>query len=170
MKRVLAILLAAMLMIAVIPSAAFAASKLYPGDVVRCSTSRDHRNIALRKGPGYNFAKNHVIKHGDKAVVLATGSNWVKVKLFRNGNEGWLRSHYVDGTCNALIHNVHMVTKKSWVYRHASHTSKKLGVILPGATVKVYKFSHSYAYCEGVNNPLEGGWMRIDAISTARVR
>lgn len=179
MKRFLAILLASILLIAVIPAAAFAASPSLnsedsdsancKGTVAYAAINRNHGSIQLRKGPGYEFSRTHTLKHGDKLLVIHSDRKWSYVRLFRNGKKGWVRNHYVDGTCHALIHGVHMIKRKTPVYKHAHHTSKVLGTLLPGATVRVYKFSHSYAYVKGVNNSLDGGWTRIDAIDTAKV-
>ena len=157
MKRVIAILLAVMLLVAVMPAAAFADST----KTVYISR-RGSGTINMHKGPGYDYAQTgNYVKHNDKVTLKKTSDGWAKIKVKRTGKTGWIRDYYVDGTTKKLGTGTHAMKKAANVYSKASVSSsikKKLSV---GDTVKVYETSHDFAYVTITGSSVKG-WVRSE--------
>ena len=162
MKRVIAILLAVMLLVAVMPAAAFADST----KTVYISR-RGRGTINMHKGPGYDYAQTgNYVKHNDKVTLKKTSDGWAKIKVKRTGKTGWIRDYYVDGTTKKLGTGTHAMKKAANVYSKASVSSsikKKLSV---GDTVKVYETSHDFAYVTITGSSVKG-WVPIRCIGSA---
>ena len=162
MKRVIAILLAVMLLVAVMPAAAFADST----KTVYISR-RGSGTINMHKGPGYDYAQTgNYVKHNDKVTLKKTSDGWAKIKVKRTGKTGWIRDYYVDGTTKKLGTGTHAMKKAANVYSKASVSSsikKKLSV---GDTVKVYETSHDFAYVTITGSSVKG-WVPMRCIGSA---
>lgn len=159
MKRSLALMLAVMLLIAVIPSTAFASST----KTVYVSRNGEG-TINLRKGPGYGYAKTgHYAYHGSKVTVKDTSGSWSKVKVNASGYVGWIRTYYIDGTTKSLGTGTHVIKKDHKVYAKASSGSSKKGYVEKGDTVKVYYTERDYAQVVVTGSGLRG-WVPMSII------
>ncbi len=159
MKRMIALLLAVMLFVAVMPVAAFADSTK-----TAYISRRGSGSINMLKGPGYDYAyTGNYVKHNDKVTVKKTTDGWAKITVKRTGKTGWIRDYYVDGTTKKLGTGTHAMKKKANVYAKASNSStikKKLDV---GDTVKVYETSHDFAYVHITGSSVRG-WVPMRCI------
>ena len=160
MKRIVSLLLALMLIIAVIPSAAFAAST----KTVYVSRNGGNSRINLREGPGYDYeVTGNVARHNDKVTVTKTSGEWSKVKVSRSGKSGWIRTYYIDGTTKALGTGVHVITKKTRVYTGADNATKVKGTLEVGDTVKVNNTERDFAKVTVTGSTLYG-WIPMRVI------
>ena len=95
MKRILAVLLAVMLLVAVIPATSLAESASNG-----CSTYKVYRvstnggNLMLRSGPGTSYRVLASLCNGRPLKYLYSDGNWYKVRTF-SGMTGWVSKHYV---------------------------------------------------------------------------
>lgn len=152
MKRIVSLMLALMLIIAVMPTSAFAAST----KTVYVSRNGGDSRIYLREGPGYDYEDiGSVVKHNDKVTVKKTSGEWSKVKVSRTGKTGWIRTYYIDGTTKKLGTGSHVVLKKTKVYSKANNSSKVAGTLSKGDTVKVY-----YTECDFAKVTVTGSTLR----------
>jgi len=120
MKRFVAILLAVMLMIAVMPTAAFAAST----KTVYVSRGDTNSRIYFRSGPGYDYPEKGTVYHKDKVSVIESGDDWSKVKITSTkgsylGATGYIRTYYIDGTTEALCTGAKAIKIATKVYASA---------------------------------------------------
>lgn len=160
MKKFVALLLALMLFVAVIPTAAFAAST----KTVYVSRNGGNSRINLREGPGYDYEPTgNVAKHNDKVTVSKTSGKWSKVKVSRTGKTGWIRTYYIDGTTKALGTGAHVITKKTKVYKEADNSSKVAGSLAVGDTVKVYYTERDFAKVTITGSTVRG-WIPMRVI------
>ena len=162
MKRFIALMLAVMLLVAVMPTAAFADST----KTVYISR-RGSGSINMHKGPGYDYAQTgNYVKHNDKVTLKKTQDGWAKITVKRTGKTGWIRDYYVDGTTKKLGTGNHAMKKAANVYAKANVSStvrKKLAV---GDTVKVYETSHDFAYVTITGSSVTG-WVPMRCIGSA---
>ena len=116
MKKILAIVLALTLLIAVLPASAFAASskKIYVS-----STGKGTLN--LRSGPGYEYASIGYVHHNNKVKVYESSGVWSRIKY--GGKTGWIRTMYIDGTTKALGNGYKAIVAPTSVYSSADATS-----------------------------------------------
>lgn len=156
MKRMIAILLAVMLLVAALPCTAFAAStkKVYIS-----STGKGTMN--LRKGPGYDYKVVGYVHHNNKVTTYETDGDWIKVKYGKK--TGWIKKMYVDGTTKALGTGYKAVDTATSVYAKASTSSSVVGNITTSDTVKVYYTEHDMASVHVTDSNLSG-WIPISAI------
>lgn len=95
MKRILAVLLAAMLLVAVIP-----ATSLAEGEVSNASTYKVYRvhtngsDLMLRSGPGTGYRIVRRLCYGKPLKYLGCSNGWYKVKTF-DGYCGWVSKRWV---------------------------------------------------------------------------
>ena len=99
MKRILAVLLAVMLLVAVIPatSLAEAADNSYESNYDYYKVYRVHTNgghLMLRTGPGTGYRVIESMRYGKPLKYLSRSGSWYKVRTF-HGTTGWVYSHYV---------------------------------------------------------------------------
>ncbi len=159
MKRFLALILAAMLLIAVIPAAAFADST----KTVYVSRTGDG-TINLREGPGYDYdATGNYVHHNDKVTVKKTSGKWSKVTVKSSGKTGWIRTYYVDGTTKKLGTGTHVIKKASKVYAKASSGASKVGSVSVGDAVKVFYTERDYASVTITGSSVKG-WIPMSCI------
>ena len=95
MKRILAVLLAVMLLMAVIPATSLAAEEANgctTYKVYRVHTSGSH--LMLRSGPGTNYRIITRLCYGKPLKYIKCSGSWYKVKTF-NGYTGWVSKRYV---------------------------------------------------------------------------
>ena len=160
MKKFVSLLLAVMLIIAIVPTSAFAAST----KTVYVSRNGGNSRINLRQGPGYDYeVTGNVARHNDKVTVSNTSGSWSKVKVNRTGKTGWIRTYYIDGTTKALGTGTHVINKKTKVYADASNSSGVKGSLAVGDTVKVYYTERDFAKVTITGSTLRG-WIPMHAI------
>ena len=96
MKRILAVLLAVMLLAAVIPTMSLAeegnVSNYDYYKVYRVHTNGGH--LMLRSGPGTNYRVIDSLRYGKPLKYLSCSGGWYKVRTF-HGTTGWVSSRYV---------------------------------------------------------------------------
>ena len=156
MKRILSIMLALMLLIAMVPSTAFAASskKVYV-------SSTGSGTLNLRAGPGYAYDVLGYVKHNNKVKTYETSGDWIKVKLGKK--TGWIKTMYVDGTTKALGSGYKAITAATSVYAKADKASAIAGTITTADTVKVYYTENDMASVHVTDSNLSG-WIPISVI------
>lgn len=130
MKRTLAILLMVALIVAVMPAAAFAATKY---KIYRVNTKKD--KLMVHTGPNDSKATRKGSLPKDAAViVLQKQKSWWKIKSSR-GLEGWVYSKYLKEGAYAKVN-----TEKSGLNIHkGENLSEKtvMGSAPKGARVEV---------------------------------
>lgn len=159
MKRFLAIFLAAMLLVAVMPVSAFAS-----GTKTVYISRNGSGQINLRKGAGYDYGvTGNYVYHNNKVEVLKTSGKWSKVKVKSSGKSGWIRTYYIDGTTKSLGTGTHKIKKDASVHSKASSSSSKVGEVEVGDTVKVYYTERDYASVT-VSGSSVKGWIPMSCI------
>lgn len=155
MKKILAIVLALTLLIAVLPASAFASSskKIY----VSCNGSG---TLNLRSGPGYEYGVVGYVHHNNKVKVYESSGAWSRIKY--GGKTGWIRTMYIDGTTKALGTGFKAIVAASNVYSSADATSV-VGSVTTADTVKVYYTERDYASVHVSDSGLSG-WIPISCI------
>ena len=155
MKKILAIVLALTLLIAVLPASAFAASskKIYVS-----STGKGTLN--LRSGPGYEYASIGYVHHNNKVKVYESSGVWSRIKY--GGKTGWIRTMYIDGTTKALGNGYKAIVAPTSVYSSADATSV-VGSVSTADTVKVYYTERDFASVHVSDSGLSG-WIPISCI------
>ncbi len=156
MKKILAIMLALMLLVAALPCTAFAAGtkKVYVS-----STGKGTLN--LRAGPGYDQKVVGYVHHNNKVKTYETSGAWIKVKYGKK--TGWIRTMYVDGTTKALGTGYKAVKTATSVYAKANTGSSVVGSITTSDTVKVYYTERDMASVRVTDSNLSG-WIPISCI------
>ena len=159
MKRTIAILLALMLLIAMMPTAAFA------GSTKTVYISRNGSGtINLREGPGYDYdITGNYAHHNNKVSVLKTSGKWSKVKVSATGKTGWIRTYYIDGTTKSLGTGTHEMKKAAKLYAKATTSSSVRASLVVGDTVKVYGTERDLAHVTVVSTG-KTGWVAMSAI------
>lgn len=159
MKRFIAIFLAAMLLVAVMPVSAFASS------TKTVYVSRNGSGtLNLRKGPGYDYGTTgSYAYHNSKVSVLDTSGKWSKVKVKSSGKTGWIRTYYIDGTTKSLGTGTHKITKAATVRASASSSASSKGSVSVGDTVKVYYTERDYASVTVTGSSVKG-WIPMSCI------
>lgn len=157
MKKLLSIVLALTLIIAVLPATAFAASSK------TVYISRNGGKIYLHTGPGYDYEVGSTVKHKAKVTVQDKSGSWSKVKLSSNGKTGWIRTMYIDGTTKALGNGYKAIIAGTKVYKKADSSSSVVGSITTADTVKVTYTERDFASVTVTDSGLTG-WIPISCI------
>lgn len=161
MKRFIAILLALMLFIAVMPTSAFAAS------TKTVYVSRNGGKIYLHTGPGYEYDTTNTVKHDNKVTVLDKDGVWSKVKVNATGKTGWIRTMYIDGTTKKLADGYKAIKvsggKAVKVYSTWDVNSKVKMNLYAGDTVQVNGTEHDFAKVVVTSNKVVG-WVALPYI------
>ncbi len=93
MKKILATLIALILVFALWASAALAATVYI---------SQEGGSLKLRSGPGTNYAVAGYVQHGDSVTVQGTDGSWSKVYLARTGKTGYIKTLYLRETSSTV--------------------------------------------------------------------
>lgn len=113
MKKLIALMLALMLLVAALPVSAFAE---YTAKVYVSRTGKGTLN--LRAGPGYLYIVQGYVKHNKKVTVTdETSGDWVKIKVGKK--TGWIKTMYVDGTTKELGNGYKAIDFATNVYKKA---------------------------------------------------
>lgn len=158
MKKFLSLLLAVMLLVAVMPTAAFAAS------TKTVYVSRSGGKIYLHTGPGYDYETTGTVKHNTKVTIKDKDGVWSKIKINSSGKTGWIRTMYVDGTTKELANGYKAINVSAGVtvkvYSTYSTSSSVRDRVTKGDTVRVNGTEHDFAKVtvtgSGVN-----GWIPL---------
>lgn len=146
MKRILALLIAVMLLAAVIPATSLAVEAAndcgttYKVYRVHTSGSR----LMLRSGPGTGYRIVARLCNGKPLKYIKRSGNWYKVKTF-NGYTGWVSRHYVN--CGAYAD----------VATHTSGLNYRTG---PGTGYRV-KGSFAKGTCHLLVSKVNGNWAYV---------
>ena len=156
MKRLLSIMLALVLLIAIVPTTAFAASSRR---VYISSTGKGTLN--MRGGPGYDYTVVGYVSHNKKVKIYEEEDDWT---LIRNGSKyGWIKTMYIDGTTKELGNGYKAILQASNVYAKADEGSAVKGSITTSDTVKVYYTENDMASVVVTDSGLSG-WIPISCI------
>ena len=94
MKRILAILLAVMLLTAVLPAASFAAGAVSNGKTTVYRVKTNGGNLHLRAGAGTKYKVIGSLRNGTAFTVTKSSGNWYRVKVIKSGKVGWVSKSY----------------------------------------------------------------------------
>ena len=155
MKRVLSIMLALMLLVAMMPATAFAASTK---TVYVSSTGKGTLN--LRAGPGYGYNTVGYVHHKNKVKVYGSDGDWSKIKYGKK--TGWIKTMYIDGTTKALGKGFKAIVQNTPVYKDA-WVGGVVGHVSTSDTVKVYYTENDHASVSVTDSGLTG-WIPIRCI------
>lgn len=156
MKRLLSILLALALLIAVVPTTALAA---HSRRVYISSTGKGTLN--MRGGPGADYTVVGYVSHNKKVKVYEEEDDW---SLIKNGKQyGWIKTMYIDGTTKELGNGYKAILQTSSVYAKADEDSAVRGTVTTKDTVKVYYTENDMASVVVTDSGLSG-WIPIDVI------
>ena len=168
MKKLLAVLLAVMLLIAAVPATSLAASS---GDKQVYHVSTKGGTLYMRRDAGTSAAVVTSLPNGTALVKLSSktvknnGVKWINVRALTGGS-GWVASSYVKSNAHADIN-----TKTSGLNVRSSRSAKNTKNILysiPHDTKKVtvYKINGNWAYVNW--NGLKKGWASINYLKWTR--
>ena len=88
MKRIIALMLAVLMCVALLPATALAAD-------VRTVKTNSGAPLVLRSGPAATYNKLGTVPNGAKVTVKETSGNWVRVSVNANGKTGWVSATYL---------------------------------------------------------------------------
>lgn len=155
MKKILSIMLVLLMLLAVVPSTAMAASR----KVYISSTGKG--TMHMRGGPGYEYSVVGYVTHNKKVKTYDEDGDWTLVK---NGKVyGWIRTMYIDGTTKALGNGFKAIVANSAVYASADMASAVKGAVTPADTVRVYYTENDMASVVVTDSGLSG-WIPIPVI------
>lgn len=156
MKKLLSIMLALMLLVAMIPSTAMAAGSK---KVYISSTGKGTLN--MRGGPGTEYTVVGYVSHNKKVRTYEEDGEWT---LIKNGSKyGWIKTMYIDGTTKALGNGFKAINLASPVYALADVYSATVGSVSTLDTVKVYYTENDMASVVVTDTGLSG-WIPISVI------
>lgn len=156
MKKMLSILLVLVLLIAVVPTTAFAARSRR---VYISSTGKGTLN--MRGGPGADYTVVGYVSHNKKVKVYEEEDDWSLIK--NGGKYGWIKTMYIDGTTRELGNGFKAILQTSSVYAKADEDSAVRGTVTTKDTVKVYYTENDMASVVVTDSGLSG-WIPIDVI------
>lgn len=161
MKKVFSAVLAILLLISVLPTAALASSSK---TIYISSTGSGTMN--LRSGPGKGYDVKGYVHHGDKVSVLDKSGEWSKVKT-SSGKTGWIKTKYIDGTTKALgtgKKTVKVPSGETLNLRSGPGTGYSVkGSVKNGATVKVLNTEDDWVKVT-VSSSGKTGWIKAKYI------
>lgn len=171
MKRILAVLLAALLLIAVVPATSLAEGIVSNGDTKVYHAQTNGSNLMLRREPGTSSSVVSGLPNGtalariSSKTVKKNGFTWINVRTM-SGLKGWVANSYVRENARADVN-----TQKDGLNvrssRDASGTSNILYSIPHGTRgVLVYKVNGNWAYVSW--NGRKKGWSFLSYLRWAR--
>ena len=105
MKRILAVLLAMMLLVAAIPAISVAEEAANSCDYGSYKVYRVHTygsNLNLRTGPGTGYGIITSLRNGRPVKLIKKSGNWYKVKTM-GGTTGWVSKKYLKAGAYANV-------------------------------------------------------------------
>jgi len=101
MKRIVAILLAVMLLAALIPAASFAETVSNSSKTAVYHTTASSLNV--RAGAGTKYKRIGSLEYGSAFTVTGSSGNWYKIKALRTGKVGWISKSYTSRYAYARV-------------------------------------------------------------------
>ena len=169
MKRILAVLLAVMLFVAIIPATSLAEGIASNGDtqVFHVATKKDNlhlrNNHSLKAGIITSLPKGTPLTKISSKTYKQDGIKWVNVKTM-NGMKGWVDSSLIASNGRADVN-----TQKDGLNVRAGRGTKyKIYYSIPHGTkgVTVYKINGNWAYVSW--NGKKQGWASLGYLKWAR--
>lgn len=164
MKKFLSMLMVFLLIAAMLPAAALAASK----SVYISSTGSGTMNV--RSGPGKGYSVKGYVHHKDTVDVLDKSGEWSKVRVNDNGVVGWIKTKYIDGTTKDLgtgSKTVRVSSGSNLNLRTGPGTSYSIkGQVKNGASVKVLNTEDDWVKVT-VHSTGKTGWIMAKYIGGA---
>ena len=151
MKRVFSMLMAVLLILCALPVSAVAETWK---TVYISSTGSGTMN--MREGPGMDYDVCGYVHHGEEVEVLSKSGIWSRVRN-EDGDKGWIKTKYIDGTTKALGTGTKTVKTSggSLNLRTGPGTGYDVkGQVANGAKVKVLN--------------TEGSWVKVTVQSSGR--
>ena len=146
MKRILAILLAVMLLVAVMPATSLAEGAVSNGDTTMYHIATQRDDLMLRSGPGTNYGVLAKLPKNSAVIKLSSENNsWWKIKTM-NGMVGYAFAQYIGRDAYADV-----ATQRDGLYVRSSRSAKNNKNVkgsLPHGTkhVTVTKTNGNWAY------------------------
>ena len=171
MKRILSVLLAMLLIVAMLSGAALADTTK---TVYISSTGKGSLN--LRSGPGTSYASKGTLKNGTAVKVVETEDNWAKITVKSSGKTGWVMLKYISDDApvspTPTEYKVRSVTADSLNIRKGAGTEYgKVGILHKGDAIKVLGSSGNWYHIQTVKGLK--GWVSktyTKAGATAKVK
>ena len=169
MKRILAVLLAVMLLIAVVPATSLAEGAVSNGDTYVYHVQTRGSTLYLRRAAGTGSAIISSLSNGTALVkassktVRKNGYKWINVKTM-GGLKGWVAETYVKSNARADV-----VTQSSGLnVRSGRGTNYRIYYSIPHGThgITVYKINGNWAYVSW--NGRQKGWASRSYLRWAR--
>ncbi len=169
MKRILAVLLAVMLLIAVVPATSLAEGAVSNGDTYVYHVQTRGSTLHLRREAGTRAAIISSLSNGTALVKVSSktirkdGYKWINVKTM-NGMKGWVADSYVKSNAR-----VDIATKKDGLrVRSGRGTNYRIYYTIPHGTrgVTAYKINGNWAYVSWKGR--QKGWASLGYLKWAR--
>jgi len=103
MKKTIAILLAVMLLLAVIPATSFAAGVASNGKTSVYRVKTNGGTLQLRSGPSTKYRILRSLKNGTAFYVLKSSGNWYRIKTYKGGYVGWVSKSWTARNAYARV-------------------------------------------------------------------
>lgn len=151
MKRILAVLLAVMLFVAVIPATSLAAGAVSNGDTKVYHVQTNGSHLMMRYNAGLKYGVKTSLPNGTALMKVSSstkrrdGYTWINVKTM-GGTTGWVASKYVKNYARADVD-----TEETGLNVRSSRSTKSSKNILysiphDAEGVTVYKINGKWAY------------------------
>ena len=169
MKRILAVLLAVMLLIAVVPATSLAEGTVSNGDTSLYHVQTKGSTLYLRRAAGTSSAIISSLSNGtaltkiSSKTVKKNGYTWINVKTM-NGLKGWVADSFVKANAR-----VDIATQQDGLRVRAGRgTNYKIYYSIPHGTrgVTAYKINGNWAYVSW--NGRQKGWASLSYLRWAR--
>ena len=169
MKRILAVLLAVMLLIAVVPATSLAEATVSNGDTYVYHVQTRGSILHLRRSAGTGAAIISSLSNGTALVKISSktvrkdGYKWINVKTM-SGLRGWVADTYVKSNARADVNT----QKDGLNVRSGRGTKYRIYYSIPHGThgVTVYKTNGNWAYVSW--NGRQKGWASLGYLRWAR--
>jgi SH3-like domain-containing protein len=170
MKRILAVLIAVMLLVAAIPATSMAEivsngdNKVYHAST-NGGTLRVHREASLNAAIVTSVPNGTALQQTSSKTVKKDGHVWMKIKT-SNGTSGWVSKKWVKENAHADVNTqkdgLNVRTKRS------SSSKKTIIYSIPHGTkgVTVYKVNGNWAYVS--YRGMQKGWASLGYLRWAR--
>jgi len=171
MKRMIAVLLAVMLLVAAVPAVSMAENIVSNGDTRVYHVQTNGGTLYLRYKAGLNadivdsLANGTALKKVSSKTVRKNGYKWINVKTMHN-TKGWVASKYVRDYARADV-----VTSKSGLNVRSSRSArsdKNILYSIPHGTrgITVYKVNGNWAQVSWRGR--KKGWASLNYLRWAR--
>ena len=161
MKRVFSMFMAVLLILCALPVSAMAETWK---TVYISSTGSGTMN--MREGPGMDYDVCGYVHHGEEVEVLSKSGIWSRVRN-EDGDKGWIKTKYIDGTTRSLGSGYKYVKTNGGAINLRTGAGTGYGVkgsVANGAKVKVLNTEDSWARVT-VQSSGATGWIMAKYLS-----